>query len=138
MEGRIRPAVFGNVPVLTFCVGAGLVGVMVDDVPAAVRISGVALGAIAVFYVVLLFTTWFQFGDCDAQVSALGRVRNFSAGETTLQMHRFSMGFFAEQVGVELRSPDAHVTVPLSAFSRKNRMLIESELRNRFGAASMN
>ena len=138
MGARVRPAVLGNVPALAFCVGAGLVGVLVKDAPTVVRVFGIVLGVAAILYVWVLFTTWFQFGDDEAQVSTLGRVREFRVGETTLRLHRFSMGFFAEQTGVELQSGNAHLTVPLAVFSRKNRALIERELRARFSAASTN
>ena len=136
MPARIRPAVVGNVPVVAFRVAGGLFAVLVDEVPLVGRLLGAMFAVGLVLYIPLLFTTWFQFDEDVVRVSSLGRVRCFRVGETTLQMYRFSKGFFAEQTAAELRSGDAHLTVALSMFRRKDQVLIERELRARFGVAS--
>ena len=134
---RIRPSALGHVPVLAVCLGAGLIGVTVDDVPSVVRVCALVGGVIGVLYAGLMLTTSFRFRNDDVVVSSLGRVRCFRAGEAVLETHRFSGGLFGQQTGIELRSANSHLTVPLAIFSRKDRELIQSELQKRFGAASM-
>lgn len=136
MGARIRPSVLGNVPVLAFGLGAGSVSLVVDDMPGVVRGCSVLLGVGGILFVAVLLTTWFEFGEGVTRASAVGRVRCFRVGETTLKLHSFSAGFFADQTGVELRSGNAHLTIPLAVFSRKDRALIERELRARFGVTS--
>lgn len=136
VDTRVRPSLLRNIPALVFCLLGGLVGIFVDDFPAIGRVFGLMFAAGFIPFLLLLLTTWFEFGDGVVRTSVLGRVRSFRAGESTFTLHPLAVGFFAESTAVELRSARARRTVSLAVFSPDDRELIQRELRTRLTRAA--
>ena len=117
---------------LAFC----LLGGLVDDVPVIVRVFGIMFAAALIPFLLLLLTTWFEFGDGVVRTSVLGRVRSFRVGESTFKMHPLAVGYFGKSTAVELRSADARRTVSLAVFRPDDRELIKRELRTTLSGAA--
>jgi hypothetical protein len=133
MSDRIRPSVLRNLPALVFCLGAGLFGILVDNVPVIVMVFGAIFLAAFVLYAALLLTTWLEFGE-EVRVSTWGRKMAFRAGESTLRLKPLPVGFFGETTAIELRSADGRFALSLAIFRPGDQERIKRELRRRFKA----